>query len=60
MTQRESEQQLINIMFAVAYHVKHYHPEEWTTDETMQWVADQLRSMGYDTERQGISWGRLK
>lgn len=57
---KSREQELVDIMFAVAYHVKYYHPKDWTNEQTMKWVAEQLRSMGYDTQPMGVSWGVLK
>lgn len=57
---KSREQILIDIAFAIAYHVKYYHSDKMTTEETMSWVAEQLRSMGFDTEPRGVSWGILK
>jgi hypothetical protein len=63
MTQSKSrEQKLIDIMFEVAQ-ISRYHfgkMENYDRDKHMEWVAEQLRICGFDTEPRGLSWGVLK
>jgi hypothetical protein len=64
----KSEQKLIDIMFEIAQAsymmdrehaaVKEYYNEK--RDEHMKWVADQLRTCGFETIPAGSSWGVLK
>ena len=64
---RSPEQRLIDIMFEIAQvsatyfgcsDGRQYRSEK--REEHMQWVADQLRENGFDTEPRGLSWGVLK
>ena len=51
-------QKLIDITFEIAYHSRNY---TWENNQKhMEWVAEQLRQCGYDTEPRGCSWGVLK
>lgn len=63
------EQKLIDIMFEIAQFS--YQWDRSNTDEIanyynegrekhMEWVAEQLRSCGFDTQPVGMSWGVLK
>lgn len=59
--ERSSEQQLIDIMFQVAYTI-HDNPatfEEMEVPQLMEWVAKQLRGCGFETTPMGASWGVL-
>jgi hypothetical protein len=62
MNHRANEQQLIDISFQIAetmfQHRRHF--VTFTVDQRMEWVANQLRSCGFDTEPHGASWGVLK
>jgi hypothetical protein len=60
------EQELIDIMFQIAQFSAIYHKAD-TKDAYfekhaahMEWVAEQLRQCGFDTQPMGASWGVLK
>lgn len=68
---KNREQKLIDIIFQIAQHSALYFTGESLTPEKqtlyynqrenhMEWVADQLRKNGFDTEPMGMSWGVLK
>lgn len=67
---RSREQKLIDIMFEVAQTSALYwantfnEPNEYYSggkrERHMEWLADQLRKSGFDTEPMGMSWGVLK
>lgn len=63
------EQKLIDIMFEIAqasYRWDRNDTDEITSyynegrEKHMEWVAEQLRSCGFDTRPVGMSWGVLK
>lgn len=58
----DNEQKLVNLCFSIARAAM--SPEaaklrECSTEEQMAWVAEQLRSCGFDTRPIGMSWGIL-
>lgn len=58
---RSNEQKLIDIMFQIGLTI---HNNEWfqekTNEEVAEWIANQLRECGFDTQPMGCSWGVLK
>jgi hypothetical protein len=63
------EQKLIDIMFEVAQASYHWNRDkdgitrylnEGERENHMEWVAEQLRLCGFDTQQMGMSWGVLK
>lgn len=70
MIRMNREQKLIDIMFEIAQfsylrdrsnsdEISSYYNEDGR-QEHMEWVAEQLRSCGFDTQPLGMSWGVLK
>ena len=60
-TMRTNEQKLVDICFEIALTMKHNSAffEKQTTDETADWVANQLKQCGFPTIPCGSSWGIL-
>lgn len=68
---RSREQKLIDIMFQIGLMI--HSPcnregdnkaERWfataSQEDVANWIAEQLRGCGFDTEPVGMSWGKLK
>lgn len=64
------EQKLVDIMFQIAQFSSIYfipkdgdaanYYEDDFREKHMEWVAEQLRKCGFDTQPMGSSWGVLK
>lgn len=56
------EQQLIDLMFQVALTLSDnkLNCRKWDTATKADWIAEQLRAVGFDTTPCGCSWGILK
>lgn len=64
-----NEQKLIDIMFEVAQASYRFGRDkdqitryfnDGEREKHMEWVAEQLRQCGFDTQQMGMSWGVLK
>lgn len=57
-----NDQKLIDIMFSISIASAEYwgKQEKYEVEKHMEWVVDQLRMCGFDTEPCGMSWGVLK
>lgn len=56
---KSREQKLIDIMFEIAMTCARSDMAGKSNEEIGQWVAEQLRSSGFDTSPCGASWGVL-
>lgn len=61
MTEKSSEQKLVDICFeiAIAMKMNSKNFEKMSRDEVGEWVAKQLKDCGYSTKPCGSSWGVL-
>lgn len=58
---KSNEQKLIDIIFEIGLMI---HNNEWfnekSNEEVAEWIREQLKICGFDTEPIGSSWGVLK
>jgi hypothetical protein len=57
--EKDERQRLIDICFEIGIAIS-ARSRNMTTGERAEWIARQLRLLGYDTEPCGASWGVLK
>jgi len=58
---KSKQQELIDIMFQIGLTIHQYQSfQKMTKEEVAEWIAEQLRICGFDTEPMGASWAILK
>lgn len=58
---KSKEQELIDIMFQIGLTIhQHESFKKMSKEEVAEWISNQLRLCGYDTEPIGASWAILK
>ena len=57
-----NEQKLIDLCFEIGILIsdQRYDFKNMDVEQRAEWIADQLRKSGFDTQPMGASWGVLK
>jgi len=57
-----NDQKLIDICFEIGLTISdtRYNMYKKSNEEKADWIAQQLRGCGFDTQPVGSSWGKLK
>ena len=62
MVKASREQKLIDLCFEIGLMISEpeYGFQNMSNDTKAEWIADQLRKCGFDTQPCGASWGVLR